>query len=287
MTEEIESLKNYEDDPKSIKYYVKRRLLARPEDFAGRVVVDVPAGNGVTSRRLLELGAEVKAFDLFPEYFRVPGLKCTQADLAEGLPLEDDSVDVVICQEGLEHMSDQHRVLVELSRVLKPRGRLLLTTPNYSNLRSKLSYLLSESERYHSLMPPNEVDSIWMNEQTRSNRVYFGHVFLIGILKLRLLARLAGFKIEQIHFTRAKTSSIFLMLFLYPFIFLSNLITLAKNLRKAPSPEARRIYRELFALSIHPKILVDGHLFVEFVKVSGPGELLAQQSGRDSGFGQT
>lgn len=47
------------------------------------------------------------------------------------LPFKDESIDWVLCCEVLEHMEiDPMSMLSEINRVLKPEGRLLLTTPN-------------------------------------------------------------------------------------------------------------------------------------------------------------
>lgn len=46
------------------------------------------------------------------------------------LPFEDETFDVVLSYETLEHVPWQHDFVVELSRVLKPGGTLVLTTPN-------------------------------------------------------------------------------------------------------------------------------------------------------------
>jgi SAM-dependent methyltransferase len=50
------------------------------------------------------------------------------ADLHD-LPVEDASFDAVVCTEVLEHVAEPASVLAELSRVLRPGGRLLLTVP--------------------------------------------------------------------------------------------------------------------------------------------------------------
>jgi ubiquinone/menaquinone biosynthesis C-methylase UbiE len=259
----------YEDNPKSIKYHVKRYLLANKNIFNGKKVVDFPAGNGVTSRILKEIGAAPIPLDLFPEYFEIEGLKCERANIRDGLPLGDKFADALICQEGMEHFSDQYEAFKEFNRVLKDKGTLLITTPNYSNLRARLSYLLSESERFNSTMPPNELDSIWMSRQEITSEIYFGHIFLIGIQKLRILAKLAGFKIKQYHFTRMRSTSLLLLPFFYPFILLSNWIAYQKNMRKNKDfePEIKKeVYGEIFRLAINPKILVGSNLMVEFSK---------------------
>jgi len=259
----------YEDNPSSIKYHVKKYLKKNAERFTGKKVVDFPAGNGITTRIIQEIGGEPFPFDLFPEYFELSELECKRANINTGIPLEDKFADVVICQEGIEHFSDQINALREFNRILKPSGTLIITTPNYSNLRGKMSHFLSESERFITYMAPNELDSIWMLNGDPSKEIYFGHIFLIGILKLRCLAKLAGFKIKHIQFTRIKSTSLFFLIFFYPFILVSNWITYWKNLRKNNDYDLetkKATYKEILKLSINPKILVDGHLFVEFEK---------------------
>ena len=283
-------MKKYEDNPVSIKYHVKRFLIKHKHRFVNKTVVDVPAGNGVTSRILKDIGANPIAFDLFPEYFTEKDIECKRADIMEQLPLQNNSVDFVICQEGIEHFTDQFKVLVEFNRILKQQGSLIITTPNYSNLRAKLSYFLSESERFNSIMPPNEIDSIWMSNQQITNQIYFGHVFLIGIQKLRVLAKLSGFKIKHIQFTKLKTTSLIILLFTYPFIFISNLITYLKNVNKEKGfskQYQKQMYKQQFLLAINPKIMVDGHLFVEFEKEKEATDVLKEIKSVQTIFGVT
>jgi len=281
---------NYEDNPKSIKFYVKRFLLQNKDRFTGNKIVDFPAGNGVTSRLIKEIGATPYPFDLFPEYFNIEGLKCQRANIVSGIPVDDHFADAVICQEGIEHFSDQFNALKEFNRILKPGGTLLITTPNYSNIRAKLSYLLSESERFNSIMAPNELDSVWMSKQDITDEIYFGHIFLIGIQKLRVLARLAGFKIKKVHFTRAKSTSVLLLPFFYPFIYLSNWIAYRKNMRKNKSYDnesKKKVYGEIFKLAVNAKILTGGDLMVEFKKEKESANVGKFLKSQHTGFGVT
>lgn len=280
----------HEDNPKSIKFYVKRYVLGKKEVLKGKNVIDFPAGNGVTSKILKDNGANVFPLDLFPEYFEIDNLECQRANIREGLPIEDDFADFFICQEGIEHFSDQFGALKEFNRTLKKDGTLLVTTPNYSNLKARMSYMLMESEKFNSIMPPNELDSIWMAKADISKEVYFGHIFLTGIQKLRVLAKLTGFKIKKVHFTRAKSTSVFLFPFWYPFIYLSNYITYKKNLKKNDlydESTKKEVYREIFKLAVSRKILIGGDLMVEFTKDKESDEVISDLKSQHKEFGET
>ena len=139
-------------------------------------------------------------------------------------------------------------------------------------------------------MPPNESDSVGRSNKAVSNEIYFGHVFLIGIQKLRVLAKLSGFKIKHVQFTRLKTTSLFILPFAYPFIFLSNYFTYLKNVRKNKGYDKafqKAVYKEVFKLSINVKLLLDGHLFVEFEKEKNTNEVLNGLKSVHKEFGTT
>lgn len=255
---------------KDIKWYVNTYIEQNAAQFNGLTVVDVPAGTGITSKALRNAGANVIALDLFPEFFKTEGLSCQYCNLDGVLPLNDECADVVICQEGIEHLPNQLNAFKEFARILKPGGKLIITTPNYSNLKAKLSYLLTESEYFNKIMPPNEVDDLWFADGKKE--MYYGHLFLIGIQKLRTFGVLNGFKIKNIHPSRINGTAFLLTLWCYPFIWLSNLLTLRKNIRKKiNSPyikEIKEIYNEIYRLNLNFKVLTGIHLFVEFEKTA-------------------
>jgi ubiquinone/menaquinone biosynthesis C-methylase UbiE len=253
---------------KSPKYYVKRWLDLQAKDIAGKKVIDLPAGNGVTSQLLNNHGALVFAFDLFPEYFKIEELECRRADIATGIPLDDNFADMAICQEGIEHFSDQLRAFKEFNRVLKIGAKLLITTPSYSNLSSRFSYFLFESET-NKHMPPNEIDDIWMEDKSISQEIYHGHIFLIGLQKLRILAKLSGFKIHEIKYIRLSKGSLFLLPFYYPLILFSSYLRYRRNMKKNPNISVeykQEVYREQFKINTSVRNLINHHTFIVFEK---------------------
>jgi SAM-dependent methyltransferase len=69
-----------------------------------------------------------------------------RADLAR-LPFRDDIFDIAISSHVAEHLTQPERVFGELARVLKPRGRLLILTPNRWHYVTVSSALLPH--RFH------------------------------------------------------------------------------------------------------------------------------------------
>lgn len=263
---------------KDIKFYVEKFLNSRKDEFKNRTALDFPAGNGVTSTQLHQMGAKVIAMDLFPEFFRDKNIECIKADLSKEIKLPNESLDWVICQEGVEHMPNQISIFTEFSRITKVGGRLLITTPNYSNLRARMSYLLTESEHYGKIMPPNEYDSVWHSRD--SNDIYWGHINLIGITKLRLFGLVNSFKIVKVHGTKVNYSALMLFLIFYPFILLSSFSTYRRFKRKNKGKNLD----DLFKLMISPAVLLCGHLMVEFEKVKPEGKKVIHQEADSSNF---
>ena len=92
-----------------------------------RSVLDLGAGTGKLTTRLVERGLDVVAVDPIPEMLDLltRSLPDTPALLgtAEDIPLPDDSVDAVLVAQAW-HWFDPERAVKEVARVLRPGGRL-------------------------------------------------------------------------------------------------------------------------------------------------------------------
>ncbi|WP_333894349.1 class I SAM-dependent methyltransferase [Mycolicibacterium gadium] len=92
-----------------------------------RDVLDLGAGTGKLTTRLVERGLDVIAVDPIPEMLELlsNSLPDTPALLgtAEEIPLPDDSVDAVLVAQAW-HWFDTERAVKEVARVLRPGGRL-------------------------------------------------------------------------------------------------------------------------------------------------------------------
>ncbi len=77
------------------------------------------------------------------------GANCSVLDIIN-LGLRDKSVDIIVCSEVLEHISDHLRALREMKRILKGGGMLLLTIPINDYYWLKDDELVGHLRRYDS-----------------------------------------------------------------------------------------------------------------------------------------
>ena len=97
-------------------------------------VLDLGCGLGDFTAALHERGAEAVGCDVAGEALRRarerhPGVEFVQS--GEELPFEAGSFDAVWAGEVLEHVQDVLGLLAEAHRVLRIKGRLIVSTPNH------------------------------------------------------------------------------------------------------------------------------------------------------------
>ena len=109
-----------------------RAALIPPATRRGAVLVDAGCGGGLLAPHLAGKGYRHVGVDLRRSGLRQAaghGVLPVNADVT-ALPLADGAADVVAAGEILEHVTDLPGTVAELSRVLRPGGRLVLDTVN-------------------------------------------------------------------------------------------------------------------------------------------------------------
>ncbi len=133
------------------EYAEGKRLLADYAEYFDSLdeslVLDIGCGMGGKTVVYSEVGARVVGVDISPS--KLAQARCYALSHgvnalfvtgdAETLPFADSRFDLVIANDSLEHFSDSAKAFSELSRVLRPGGRLFLSfTPWRSPLGSHL-----------------------------------------------------------------------------------------------------------------------------------------------------
>jgi SAM-dependent methyltransferase len=115
-----------------------RRYVGGP----GRRVLDVGCRSGALTRAYLDgndvVGVDVDRFAL-DEAARL-GIETQWANAEEGLRFDDESFDVVVAGELLEHVRDPAGLVADARRVLRPGGTLVGSVPNGFRLKNRLRF---------------------------------------------------------------------------------------------------------------------------------------------------
>jgi 2-polyprenyl-3-methyl-5-hydroxy-6-metoxy-1,4-benzoquinol methylase len=215
--------------------------LLEHEDLAGKKLLDLGAGPGYLSWKLDEFLAArgidgrdaITACDLYPEQFKYDRLTCRFGDFSDRLQFADDTFDIVICMEVIEHVADQKQLVAEIARILKPGGRVLITTPNTLNINSRLQYLFTGTMPLFDIMPVSDVNVVHTS----------GHINPISAYYMFFFAKLAGFETVRFHIDRFKKSGVFWGALFWPVIALCvGLSNALKRSRHAAWSENREAF---------------------------------------------
>ena len=116
----------------------------------GRRVLDLGCRSGALTQAYVE-GNDVVGVDVdrgaLAEAARL-GIETVWADADEPLPFPDESFDVAVVGELLEHLRFPERSLAEARRVLRPGGFLIGSVPNTYRLKSRLRFLLGRPPEF-------------------------------------------------------------------------------------------------------------------------------------------
>lgn len=111
----------------------------------GGRVLDVGSSSGYLAQPLVGRGNIVVGLELDPEAARAAEAFCEQVLVGDvetmELPFEPGSFDVVLLGDVIEHLRDPVAALARLRPLLRPEGRLVLSTPNVANWAIRLSLL--------------------------------------------------------------------------------------------------------------------------------------------------
>lgn len=109
-----------------------------------RHVLDAGCASGFVATLLVNAGHRVTGIELNEQMAgeaRSVGIEVINHDLEDPLPLPDAAVDAVHACEIVEHLFDTEGFLNEMHRVLRPGGKLIVSTPNLNSLQNRLRVL--------------------------------------------------------------------------------------------------------------------------------------------------
>ena len=122
------------------------RYLFCEEFVRNKIVLDIASGEGYGSNLLSKHAEYVIGVDISDAAVKSASMKYSRTNLSfklgstNEIPLEDNSVDIVVSFETIEHHDEHLKMLDEISRVLRPNGILIISTPDKKKYSDDRNY---------------------------------------------------------------------------------------------------------------------------------------------------
>lgn len=142
-----------------LKQQKMREIFRLLGPVQGRRCLDLGSDNGIASLLLRRQGGTWASADLDPGAVEaIRALVGTEVYQLHGplLPFEDQSFDVIVVVDYLEHLEDDRTATRELGRVIRPGGRLIVNVPaDRSGTRlTRLRHRLGLTDAWHGHVRP-------------------------------------------------------------------------------------------------------------------------------------
>lgn len=226
------------------------------ERSPGRKLLDASCAAGESSVAYRSMGFEVTASNYDPSEFKVADMTCRRVDLNEPWPFADESFDVVVLQEVVEHLENIPYIFREARRVLKPGGCFIFSTPNMLNWTSRLRFLgtgfyMGRKNPLRVSTPPGNAPN-W-------------HILPFHIY--HWLSFHYGLRIETVIGQRKRMHAFLLGVLLYPF---TALYTYRWWVSSQKNPEQRAYNLDLWRHLFSSELLLCNTIVVKLRKVEMP-----------------
>ncbi len=171
-------------------------------------------------------------------------------DLTGKLPFPDESFDIVILSEVLEHLPTHQVVVREVGRILRPEGRWIVSTPNIFRLHSRLQFLFTGTHKL--IQRPVGWD-------LKIDDLYAYHINPVDFPLFHTLLHQARLSVTDLRFSRFRWKYAGLF-FLFPLIWLGTRLAIRSHRKK---PQAfHQGMKDLFRWMIHPAMLGSEQLLI-------------------------
>lgn len=116
------------------------KILLSKLDYTNKKVLEVGCNTGILLIALAEKGVNIVGIDIVKSDIKTARKYLKERKLSESLvkvgdarnlPYKDNSFDIVLLSDLLEHVSNTKKAAQEAIRVIKPNGHILITVPNH------------------------------------------------------------------------------------------------------------------------------------------------------------
>jgi SAM-dependent methyltransferase len=154
-SDELEALHEQASRTHFLDRWTRAAIVERIGGLApGATIADIGCSTGFLLEDVLAayphanaIGIDLIAAGLRKAHQRLPSVRLVQAD-ARALPIADQSVDVIVSANLLEHIPDDERALRDFARILRPGGRAVIVVPAGPGTCDYYDRFLGHERRY-------------------------------------------------------------------------------------------------------------------------------------------
>ena len=168
------------------------------DSYTGGPVLEIGSWPGDFAVCLKRLGFDISGVDIDPtraaDRFARERIRVERCDVErDALPFSDQSFEYIFLTEVIEHLyANPFHALAELRRVLRPGGRMLVSTPNLTRWENRILFALGRPLIF--LDSPHEAFT------TKAAVGHMGHLRLFSPPELRVMLTETGFRIVNEQF---------------------------------------------------------------------------------------
>ncbi len=178
-----------------LESFLKQIIQSPQSKVQSPKILDVGCGTGANLEMLAQFG-EAEGVDVSDdalEFCRQKGLKA-QKGLAEALPFDDESYNIVTALDVIEHLDDDIAGLKEMFRILRPGGKTLIFVPAFMWLWGVQDDISNHRIRYTKKQIIERLEAAGFEIERAT---YANWTFFIPILAGRRFMKITGIKPES------------------------------------------------------------------------------------------
>lgn len=200
MPEKFDYITHYKTDSEEFDYFEERTgatehderrvheyILSNVNDEVSSIL-DVGSGSAWVAKHFNDKNMQIFSFDISKTNVqKAKSLVNTNMHIpivgdSFNLPFKDEAIEVVIASEIIEHVIDPRKFVKELLRVVKPNGKVIITTPYKEKLRYYLCVHCNKKTPVHAHLhsfDENILKSFTPDNNTNYEYQTFGNKLLI------------------------------------------------------------------------------------------------------------
>ena len=168
---------------------------------SGMRILDYGCGSGFIVGQLQARGYDVHGTDISGEaieYGTSQGIRNLQTTSGIQVDFPDESFDLILAMDVVEHINEDNLVIKELERLLRPNGRIIITVPAYQWMWGVQDEVSHHFRRYSM----NSITKLLSNFSNLSilRKTYFNTFLFPAVALVRLISKWFNIKNRESDF---------------------------------------------------------------------------------------